>query len=334
MFWKVPTHNLICGDSKGNIALQVSGLTPDRRRLERTDCRCRAPGSTSGRASAATCRASSTRSAGTSRRRTTTRILQATRAGRCCTTTSRRRGSLAHRAHPADAQHGTEVLASRPRAHAARRVLAARGARPAALQGLEEHRTPTSRSARAMIEGWDRVLSKDTTPGAIYVRWTATDAARGADTGKAAGAERQALVETGLRQALDRSSKDWGVELERVALRPHQQERCCRTMFVPEFSLPAVERPGGFNTVNATGANFRRIIDLVERRQLGGDQRAGAVGAAGKSVLRQQPRLSGRRQVLPVAVQPRGRGQAVGAHADDQALIARKPFLTAPGQGR
>ena len=30
MSWKVPTHNLICGDAAGNIALQVSGLTPDR----------------------------------------------------------------------------------------------------------------------------------------------------------------------------------------------------------------------------------------------------------------------------------------------------------------
>ncbi|OFW17702.1 MAG: hypothetical protein A3H97_15850 [Acidobacteria bacterium RIFCSPLOWO2_02_FULL_65_29] len=30
MFWKVPSHNLICGDKDGNIALQVSGLTPDR----------------------------------------------------------------------------------------------------------------------------------------------------------------------------------------------------------------------------------------------------------------------------------------------------------------
>ena len=30
MSWKVPTHNLICGDAEGNIALQVSGLTPDR----------------------------------------------------------------------------------------------------------------------------------------------------------------------------------------------------------------------------------------------------------------------------------------------------------------
>jgi penicillin G amidase len=30
MFWKVPTHSLICGDADGNIALQVTGLTPDR----------------------------------------------------------------------------------------------------------------------------------------------------------------------------------------------------------------------------------------------------------------------------------------------------------------
>jgi penicillin amidase len=33
-------------------------------------------------------------------------------------------------------------------------------------------------------------------------------------------------------------------------------------MFIDGFGLPSIERPGGFNTVNATGANFRRIIDL------------------------------------------------------------------------
>ena len=30
MYWMVPTHSLICGDVDGNIALQVTGLTPDR----------------------------------------------------------------------------------------------------------------------------------------------------------------------------------------------------------------------------------------------------------------------------------------------------------------
>jgi penicillin amidase len=33
-------------------------------------------------------------------------------------------------------------------------------------------------------------------------------------------------------------------------------------MFVPAFDLPPVERPGAFGTVNANGANFRRIVDL------------------------------------------------------------------------
>tara|TARA_Y100000031_G_scaffold147700_1_gene183042 strand:- start:167 stop:1078 length:912 start_codon:yes stop_codon:yes gene_type:complete len=30
MYWMIPTHSLICGDVLGNIALQVTGLTPDR----------------------------------------------------------------------------------------------------------------------------------------------------------------------------------------------------------------------------------------------------------------------------------------------------------------
>ena len=35
-------------------------------------------------------------------------------------------------------------------------------------------------------------------------------------------------------------------------------------MFVPDFDLAPVERPGGFNAVDADGANFRRIIDLSD----------------------------------------------------------------------
>ncbi len=83
MSWKVPTHNLLCGDTKGNIALQVSGLTPDR-----TGWSGRMPvpgtGKYEWKASAATCRASSILSAATSPPRTTTPIPPATRAGRCC----------------------------------------------------------------------------------------------------------------------------------------------------------------------------------------------------------------------------------------------------------
>jgi penicillin amidase len=76
-----------------------------------------------------------------------------------------------------------------------------------------------------------------------------------------APAKRKALVETGLREAIDRLTKDWGADWTtwrygriNTSELPH--------MFIPQFGLPAVERPGGFNTVNATGANFRRVIDL------------------------------------------------------------------------
>jgi len=31
MYWKAPTENLICGDVDGNISLQSSALTPNRR---------------------------------------------------------------------------------------------------------------------------------------------------------------------------------------------------------------------------------------------------------------------------------------------------------------
>ena len=35
-------------------------------------------------------------------------------------------------------------------------------------------------------------------------------------------------------------------------------------MFIDRFSLKPIERPGGFDDINATGANFRRIIDFSD----------------------------------------------------------------------
>ena len=64
--------------------------------------------------------------------------------------------------------------------------------------------------ARAMIDGWDHVLTRDTVPGAIYVRWSTSEAGRKAVGAK--GAERVALVEAGLLQAIERASKDWGAD--------------------------------------------------------------------------------------------------------------------------
>jgi penicillin G amidase len=105
------------------------------------------------------------------------------------------------------------------------------------------------------------VLTAASTPGALYVRWTdeVDEAARSTE---APAAERRALIEEGLRATIARLASDWGAD--RTQWRYGRIHTSTLThVFVPAFDLPTVERPGGFGTVNATGANFRRIIDLA-----------------------------------------------------------------------
>ena len=91
-------------------------------------------------------------------------------------------------------------------------------------------------------------------------------------------------------------------------------------MFVPAFGLPPVERPGGFNTVNATGANFRRIIDLSNVDNSVATNAPGQSAQPGSPYYGNTARAPRQRQVLPAAVHARRRGQAGGAHAHDHAL--------------
>ena len=92
-----------------------------------------------------------------------------------------------------------------------------------------------------MIESWDKVLTKDSAPAAIYVRWTATEAARQRETGRVTGTNGHALVETGLRQALDRLTKAWGADWSQWRY-GHQHEHAGPPVH-PRVRLPASERP-------------------------------------------------------------------------------------------
>ena len=259
MSWKVPTHNLICGDTKGNIALQVSGLTPDR-----AGWSGRLPVPGKGKYEWQGFRSDLPREYNPER-------------GYIATANDN--------SHPPDYQgrpvlfrtsNGVE-LSRIARIH---QMLGTGQKFSVADLGRMQHDAYSLRAerdlplfqgwtstdadvekARVAIAEWDQVLSANTRAGAIYVRWTSTDAARGLDSGAVAAPKRRTLVETGLRQAIDRLTKDWGADWSQwrygrinTSALPH--------MFIPGFGLPAVERPGGFNTVNATGANFRRIIDL------------------------------------------------------------------------
>lgn len=259
MSWKVPTHNLICGDTKGNIALQVSGLTPDRKGW---NGRLPVPGTgqyewqgfrsdlpreyNPERGYIATANDNSHPPGYTGRPvlyRTSVgvevsriaRIHQMLGTGQKFSVADL--GRMQHDAYSLRAERDLPLF-----------------------QGWTSTDADVEK-ARLAIAEWDQVLSANSRAGAIYVRWTATDAARALDSGTVAAPKQRALVEAGLRQAVDRLANDWGGDWAQwrygrinTSTLPH--------MFVPGFGLPAVERPGGFNTVNATGANFRRVIDL------------------------------------------------------------------------
>ncbi len=264
MSWKLPAHNLICGDKKGNIALQVSGLTPDRDgwtgrlpvpgtgRYEWKGFRRDLPREYNPARGYIVTANNNTHPGGYTGRPVfynTTRDVDIARITRIRQLLDRQIAS--HTPFTIEDMERIQQDSYSLRAERDAKLFTGWTAKDA---GVEK--------ARALIEGWDRILTKDTSAGAIYVRWTGTDAGRKAvDAHK--GAAQQALVEEGLSQALARLATDWGSDWSQWRYGRINQSRL-QHMFVDEFSLQPIERPGGFNTVNATGANFRRIIDFSD----------------------------------------------------------------------
>lgn len=258
MYWKMPTHNLICGDTKGNIAFQVTGLTPDR---VGWNGRLPVPGTGEFEWKGF--------------RRDLPREFNPERG--YIATANDNTHPKGYEGRPVFYNTSTDVEVSRiarirqmleakksfsveDLARMQQDAYSLRAERDQPLFKGWKSDDAALEKARALMEGWDRVLSKDSTPGAIYVRWSGSDAGRKALTAKP-GSARRALVEEGLEQALGRLTKDWGADWTQWRYGRINESRLPH-MFVDAFSLPSIERPGGFNTVNATGANFRRVIDL------------------------------------------------------------------------
>jgi penicillin amidase len=258
--WLVPTHSLICGDADGNIALQVTGLTPDR---DGWNGRLPVPGT--GEYEWVGFRDDLPREF------------------------NPERGYIAtanNNVHP-PGYEGRPVFY-----HSSRGVETSRIARLHQILGsgekftLEDHKRiqhdsyllaaerdipsfngwtsndPEIEWARGVVAEWDAIVDRESVAGAIYVRWESLvdeDALAAA----ASLLERQALIEEGLEATLERLTRELGPDRSQwrhglVAASDLEH------MFVDAFDLPAVERPGGFGSVNATGANFRRIIDLSD----------------------------------------------------------------------
>ena len=259
MHWLVPTHSLVCGDADGNIALQVTGLTPDR---DGWNGRLPVPGA--GDYEWRGFREDLPREFNPERGYVATannNVHPPGYEGRPVFYHSSRGVETSRIARLHQLLGGGETLSvdDHKRIQHDAKLLAAERDVPAFRGWTSDD--PDVEWARGLIADWDAVVSRASTAGALYVRWTAEvdDAARDPQT---PAAERQALIEQGLTAAIERLTRELGPDrgewrhgrVHASAL-PH--------LLAPEFDLPAVERPGGFGAVNATGANFRRIIDLA-----------------------------------------------------------------------
>jgi len=260
MHWLVPSHSLICGDVEGNIALQVTGLTPDR---DGWNGRLPVPGT--GEYEWRGFRSDLPREFNPERGYITTannNVHPSGYEGRPVFYHSSKgvETSRIVRLHQILGARGPLSLEDHMRIQHDVYSLAAERDIPA-FQGWTSDDNDVE-WARSLIAEWDATLSRDSVAAAIYVRWeNAVDQrAHGSDT---AASERRVLIEEGLRSALERLTHELGPNRSEWRHgRVHASE--LPHMLTSAFDLPAVERPGGFGTVNATGANFRRIIDLAD----------------------------------------------------------------------
>ncbi|HEV1287454.1 MAG TPA: penicillin acylase family protein [Bryobacteraceae bacterium] len=122
--------------------------------------------------------------------------------------------------------------------------------------------TPEVEKARAMVVAWDAILHKDSAAAAIYETWRTTVDPKALEFFRPTP-EKRPLANAGLVKALDRLKEAQGPDSStwrwgRMHTRPFPHP------FVAAYDLPTVERDGGLGAVMADGASYREIMDTAD----------------------------------------------------------------------
>jgi penicillin amidase len=260
MSWKMPSHNLICGDVDDNIAFQLSALTPDR-----SGWSGRVPVPGTGAYEWNGFRADLPRELNPARG--------------FIATANNNTHPPDYKARPVMFHSTTGVEFSR--ITRIRQLLRSDnrysiddfkkmqldGYSLQAASDLRQFQAWTAQDpdverARALIASWDGVLTKASTPAALYVTWAGVvdPAARSRTTPHA---QRQAAIEAGLKQVVTKLTAELGPDWSEWRYgRIHRSE--FPHPLARELDLPVVERAGGFGTVAATGVSLRQVFDLSD----------------------------------------------------------------------
>jgi penicillin G amidase len=122
-------------------------------------------------------------------------------------------------------------------------------------------KSPEIEKARAMVAAWDVTLRKESVEAAIYMTWRGLVDAKGTDFHRPLE-ERRPFAEAGLVKAIEKLTKEQGANWADWRYgRMHRRD--FPHPFVAEFDLPTVERGGGNGAVGADGASYREIMDVA-----------------------------------------------------------------------
>lgn len=119
---------------------------------------------------------------------------------------------------------------------------------------------PNVEKARDMVAKWDAMLAKDSVPAAIWITWRRS-VEEDLPQGRTAPAAKRGDVEAHLGKAIGKLTADLGPDWTRWQYgRVHTQSFAHKVL--KDYDLPTVERRGGNGTVGADGASFRQIVDV------------------------------------------------------------------------
>ena len=263
MYWKAPTENLICGDVDGNISIQSSALTPNRRgwdgrlpvpgtgKYEWDGFRTELPRRLNPQAGYIATANNNINTTGywppvTFKTLNSIPFDRITRIEYVLNNTfaSNKKFTiedsekLQHDAYMLQASYDQDVF-----------------------KGWTG-KAPDTERARNMIAAWDAVLDKNSAAAAIYSTWR-QQADRKAYDFDLTLDERRPLVESGLVKAIARLTETQGADWSQWRWgRMHTQ--AFAHPFVKAYDQPTIERSGGTGSPFAGGASYREIMDVAD----------------------------------------------------------------------
>jgi penicillin amidase len=265
MYWKAPTENLNCGDVDGNLSLQSSALTPNRRGW---DGRLPVPGT--GKYEWDGFRADLPRRLNPQEGYIATANDNINTTGYWPPVTFKTLNSI-----PFDRITRIEYVLNN--------LFFGSNSRKFTIEDSEklQHdaymlqasydqdvfkgwtgKTPQTEKARSIVVAWDAVLDKNSAAAAVYETWRQNADPKAADFHRPLD-ERRPLVEPGLVKAIDKLTQTQGADWSQWRWgRMHTQSFA--HPFVKEYDLPTIERSGGTGSPFAGGASYREVMDVAE----------------------------------------------------------------------